>query len=187
MTYVSSRCSLMSHAASADVSDVCMFGFTNDMQYAGPEFLALASLRFSCRGDREVICCHAPALWQLLQKHNAVDNEQLSSDRPVTTVIGEKVLHAKMDDAWVRELLSSTDPKMFYKGVVPENGLIFTPAGMIVLERTLNKQCNVGIRLTINDQSLSSLENLQTLRGIHMIYADQSCKLAEHWGQVLTS
>ena len=182
MEYASPKCTALS-VKKPDVDDVCLCGFTPSMLYGGPEYLACATMRFAFKGEREIIACHAPDIWDFLSKRNAVSQQQMSSELPVTHVVGEKLLRAKLDSEWMQNLLQRED-KIFWRGIIPEKSVIFIPAGMIMLERTVSGQPCTGFRLAVHDKSELSLRNLKLLLSLRVLYAADD-HLAQLWKQLL--
>ena len=165
-------------------SAVWIYGFTSNMRYGGPEYLALPSIRYAHKGDREIVCCHAPDLWSVLPQ-GMKDTLDLSEDRNITVALGESLLNAKVGEAWVTELVcldeGHKNKKIFFRGVIPEGSVFYMPGGMIFIEQVINGKPCVGFRVAIKDGSKSTKTNLEMLANLHSSYASKDSKLCQGW------
>ena len=193
LSFCSSKCSAFPSAGDSvnvGLTEVNAYGFTSTMRFSGSEYLALASVRYSLKGEREIVSCSPRDLWEILQQRQSTPL-RFTAERMVTTVLGETLWASRLDDAWVQELIKKgkADPKtkIFFKCVVPENSVLFLPAGVMVCERALNMKVGIGLRMTVADASDISKANLQMLRSIHNTYAEENCKLRARWEDALQS
>ena len=169
----------------SDLDCLHTYGFTSSMRFSGTEFMGMAAVRFGVRGDREVVAVNAADLWPIVLEHHAEEAAKLSAEKNVASFLGEKLMYGSCECAWVQALLKEKSA-IIWKGVVPEGSLFFVPAGVILLERSINNRIGMGLRMALDDTSSSSLKNLDVLLAAHMVYADGNDKLALRWQDVLT-
>ena len=185
MSCCSSRCTAFpssGESPNVSLSEVFAYGFTSTMKFSGTEFLGMSSVRYSMKGEREVVVCSAAELWAIL---DPTQNHRFSNERIVTTVLGEKLWSSRLDEPWIQDLLkkgkADGSSKIFYKGVVPENSVLFLPAGVILCERALNNKVSIGLRMSVKDVSQLAKKNLEMLLTVHKTYAENNCKLLARW------
>ena len=188
LSYCSSQCACFTNEANLDLKDISAYGFTPAMRYSGSEFMGMSTVRYALKGEREIIVCSATRLWKALHQ-SSVDAGALSTSRPVTTALAETVWQSRFEDQWIQDLMrqgqADGNAKVFYRGVVPENSMLFLPAGVILCERALNNKVAIGLRLSVKDSSPTATSNLQTLLNVHRTYAEEGCNVAARWRDAL--
>ena len=190
LTYCSSTCTAFGESSpNRDLNELNVYGFTPTMQYSGAEYQGVANLRYSIKGEREIVVCMASDFWSILQDHN-YKRGRLSAERPVTTVLGEALWGSRIEDDWVSSLLQKgkdggSNSKIFFRAVIPEDSVLFCPAGCVLCERSINNKLSVGIRLAVKDPSAKAVESLKTLLNVHKTYSTigqtEEDKLTKRW------
>ena len=174
-----------------DIGQVQIFGFLGNMVYAGPEYNSLGTLRFTQKGERQVVLMNFSEFWPLLapeQQQHALDAKY-----NLTHYLQDLLRNASSEDVFVKELLkmsvaASKDDRKFllYKGVIPPKSILYVPAGVLVIERCLNGGHCVGLRMSLVDRSSIGQQNLNGILTIHQAYAPDAT-LTETWKQALST
>ncbi len=193
MSFVSAKCKAFKgdgNGLNSDLEHLSAYGFSSAMRYAGAEYLGMSSIRYSMKGEREVVLCNASDVWPVIRDSHSDEVGKLSGDRVVTSFLGDKLMQASLEDSWVQALMKEAkengDKKVMFRGIVPEGSVFVVPAGVILMERSLNQKLALGLRLALQDTSKSSMRNLEILLGVHSTYADAADKLAKRWSDVLS-
>ena len=187
LSFVSDKCSgFKAEGPNADMEQISAYGFTAAMKYSGAELLGMSAIRYAVKGDREIVLCNAATLWPLIRDSNSEEAAQLSAEKVVTSFLGDKLMNASLEDPWATTCGNKEDGKIMWRGVVPEGSIFVVPAGVILMERSLNNKICMGLRLSLVDKSQFSIKNLQTLLGVHSTYAESSDKLVKRWQDVVS-
>ena len=154
-----------------DLRMVHLYGFLGNMVYTGPEFNSLATWRYTHRGEREVILINFSEFWNILTPTQ--QQHQLTGDYNVTHYLQDLLRNASSEDAFMKTLMAmaAKEEKICHKVYVGPKTLLFVPSGMLVIERCINGGVNVGMRMSVKDQSAMAMQNLQGLLRIHEQYA----------------
>ena len=165
---------------SLDLSQVHLFGFMASMVYCGPEFNSLATLRYTHKGERTVILMKFTDFWSKLGQ----DEVQFKLDPKynITHYLQDLLSKATAESHVVKQLMEASVQEniMMYRGTIGPKTLLYVPAGVLVIERSLNQSSTVGLRLSVQDLEGSALANLAELLRIHEQYAPDST-LAKIW------
>ena len=168
----------------SDLRTVHLYGFLGNMVYAGPEYNSLATLRYTHRGEREVILMNFSEFWSVLTPEQ--QQHELTSKYNVTHYVQDLLRHASSEDFFMKEIMrlaseqGGGQKKLLHKVHVGPKSLLFVPAGMLVVERCINGGINVGMRMSLQDHSEMAMQNLKGLLQIHQHYAPKAT-LTELW------
>ena len=153
---------------SMDLNSVSMWGSTGDMVRTSYEVLGLGSLRFTCKGEREITVV---SLKQAEQMMNVIcDKEELvpptsdassqSQGVPLMRLFAT-FLHDHLDAKGLSHL-SEAAGVVAYRVTCPAGSLMYLPTGSIYSERSLNGSLVHGWRISI----VESIEAGGTLQGL---------------------
>ena len=168
-----------------DLSNFHLYGFMGNMIYAGPEFNSLASLRYTHRGERQVILVSFSDFWGMLSADQ--QQHELSGTYNVTHYLQDLLRNASSEDHFMKQLLDMAGKgnKVVFKGIVGPKSVLFVPAGTLVIERCLNGGINVGLRLSLKDGSALGVQSLTSMLQLHQQYAGTSSQV-EMWKKALS-
>ena len=171
----------------SDLDCLHTYGFTSSMRFSGTEYMGMSALRYSVKGDREVVIVNAAEMWPILREHHAEEAAKLSAEKNVTSFMGEKLMYAQVEDAWVQALFKEESSAIMWKGIVPEGSLFFVPAGVLLLEpRASTTALAWASAWHWTTRQKCSLNNLDVLLAAHMMYAGANDRLAVRWRDVLS-
>ncbi|CAE7781235.1 unnamed protein product, partial [Symbiodinium sp. CCMP2456] len=151
------------HKEASDLRMVHLYGFLGNMVYA--EYNSLATLRYTHRGEREVILMNFSEFWSVLTPEQ--QQHELTGAYNVTHYVQDLLRHASSEDFFMKEIIrlaseqGGGQKKFLHKVHVGPKCLLFVPAGMLVIERCMNGGINVGMRMSLQDHSDMAMQNLK--------------------------
>ena len=83
--------------------------------------------------------------------------------------------------------LATDDELKVWKGHVPSNALLYIPAGMLLVERTLNNNLVAGLSVQVYDETPTAQANIAKMLKIHERYAGNDSKLGSIWKSIMRS
>ena len=161
---------------------LAFFGYTGSMVYCGPEYNSMGTFRFAERGERELIALHFTTFWSAVSAER--QNHKLSAEYNLTHFFQDVLLKLDAADDLFKTL-AMNDQLKIWKGHIPANALLYIPAGMLLVERTLNNNLVAGLSIQVFDKTSAAQNNLAEMLRIHERDVGSTSKLGDIWKSVM--
>ena len=134
-----------------EAAGVSMWGSTASMVRTSYDVLGLASMRFNCKGSREITCITFTEAEKMMEticdKEELVPPTTASPDVPLLRSLAT-FLHDRLDAKGLAHI-ADLPGLAAYRATCPPGSLLYLPSGTIFSERSLNGALCFGWRLSV--------------------------------------